>query len=266
MPPLRHRWTVVLAVCLPLLVAAQRSVPAPPLPEIGTFSILGYDPETGEMGAAVQSRVFSVGNGVISAEAGVGVVTTQAYAEVSYGPQALALLRQGLAPKLILSKILEADVDPGYRGQPWPKAGRQFAVMNAEGEVAAYTGPGAPTWAGDKQGKFCSAQGNILKGPDVVANMVQAFEATEINKATGKRNHLSSRLVAALEAGDAAGGDTRGKQSSALIVVKKGCGVWLHNDVELRLQVDDNPEPIQELHRLVDKALASPGQMPCWPR
>ncbi len=219
----------------------------------GTFSILGYDPQTGEIGAAVQSRVFSVGNGVLWAEAGVGAVATQAIVDVSYGPKGLELLRQGVKPADIVKRLLDQDDDPGLNGRPWPKAGRQFAVMNPMGEMAAYTGPEATTWAGDKQGKNCTAQGNILAGPDVVANMVKAFEDSETD-ASGRRNHISLRLVAALEAGRDAGGDTRGLQSAALIVVKKDAGVWLHNDVVLRLQVDDNKAPIVELRRLVEMA------------
>ena len=210
----------------------------------GTFSILAFDPQTGEIGAAVQSRVFSVGNGVLWAEAGVGAAATQAIVDVSYGPKAIALLRAGLTPDAIIKAILDSDPDPGYAGQPWPKAGRQFAVMDAKGNYAAYTGPEATKWAGNKSGKFCTAQGNILAGPQVVDNMVKNFEETQ--------GPLSLRLVAALEGGQAGGGDTRGQQSAALIVVKKNCGVWLHNDVVLRLQVDDNPEPIKELRRLVE--------------
>jgi uncharacterized Ntn-hydrolase superfamily protein len=117
--------------------------------------------------------------------------------------------------------------------------------MNAKGEYAAFTGPKATEWAGHRGGKFATAQGNILAGPDVVNEMVEAFEKT-----TG---HLSQRLVFALEAGQRAGGDKRGQQSAALVIVKKDCGVWLHNDTILRLQVDDNPEPIKELRRIVDK-------------
>ena len=118
--------------------------------------------------------------------------------------------------------------------------------MDARGKAVAHTGPKAPAWAGDKAGKFCTAQGNILEGPKVVEAMVEAFE-----KAKG---HLSFRLVAALEAGQAAGGDKRGMQSAAVVVVKKGGGVYLNNDTVLRLQVDDNPEPIKELRRLVEKS------------
>ena len=210
----------------------------------GTFSILGYDPATGEIGGGVQSRVFSVGNGVLWAEADTGVAATQAIVDVSYGPKALALLRQGVKPDAIVKQILDGDPDPGLNGRPWPKAGRQFAIMDAKGNYAAHTGPAATTWAGHKGGKFCTAQGNILAGEAVVAGMVEAFE-----KETG---HLSLRLMAALDAGQAAGGDTRGKQSAAMLIVKKDGGVWLHNDVVLRLQVDDHAEPLKELRRLVE--------------
>jgi uncharacterized Ntn-hydrolase superfamily protein len=116
--------------------------------------------------------------------------------------------------------------------------------MDAKGVYAAFTGDKATPWAGHRGGKFCTAQGNILAGADVVANMVDAFEKT-----TG---HLSLRLMAALDAGQAAGGDTRGMQSAAMLIVKKDGGVWLHNDVVLRLQVDDSAEPLKELRRLVE--------------
>jgi uncharacterized Ntn-hydrolase superfamily protein len=187
----------------------------------------------------VQSRVFAVGNGVLWAEADVGVVATQAIVDVSYGPQAIALLRQGLAPDEVIRRLLAADPDRGLRGQQWPKAGRQVAVMNAKGEFAAHTGPEASVWAGHRQGKYVTAQGNILASEAVVTRMVEAFERTE--------GHLSHRLIAALQAGDAAGGDTRGRQSAAILIVKKGCGVWLNNDVVLRLQVDNDPDPITKL-------------------
>jgi uncharacterized Ntn-hydrolase superfamily protein len=213
-----------------------------PLWETGTFSILGYDPATGELGGAVQSRVFSVGNGVLWADASAGIAATQAIVDVSYGPQALELLRKGLAPSAIVKQIWERDPDP--LPDNWTKQGRQFAVMNLKGEYAAFTGTKASEWAGHKSGKYATAQGNILAGPAVVGNMIDAFE-----HASG---HLSQRLVAALEGGQAGGGDKRGQQSAAIVIVKKNCGVWLHNDTVLRLQVDDNPEPIKELKRLVD--------------
>ncbi len=242
-----------LALALGLLAAASAAhaqssgfttTPPLPWPPVATFSILGYDPATGEVGGAVHSRVFSVGNGVLWAEAGVGAAATQAIVDVSYGPQAIALLRQGVKPADVVKRVWQGDPDP--RPVDWTKEGRQFAVIDAQGNVAAYTGPKATDWAGDKQGKFCTAQGNILASAEVVSAMVSAFEST-----TG---HLSLRLMAALEAGQMAGGDKRGMQSAAMLIVKKDGGVWLHNDVVLRLQVDDSPEPIKELRRLVDKA------------
>jgi uncharacterized Ntn-hydrolase superfamily protein len=233
-----------LAIGSALLVSLSFAVHAQ-LPETpGTFSILGYDPETGEVGGAVQSRVFSVGNGVLWAEADTGVVATQAIVDVSYGPQGLALLRKGMTPEAIIKTIWDNDPDPGYRGQKWPKAGRQFAVMDAKGNYAAFTGPEATAWAGHKGGKFCTAQGNILAGEAVVTGMVEAFEKTA--------GHLSLRLMAALDAGQAAGGDKRGMQSAAMLIVKKNAGVWLNNDVVLRLQVDDSPEPLKELRRIIE--------------
>lgn len=213
--------------------------------KVATFSILGFDPSTGEVGGAVQSRVFSVGNGVLWAEAEVGAIATQAYVDVSYGPKALELLKKGLSPDEVIKQVWESDPDPWP--ERWPKLGRQFAVMNAKGEYAAFTGEKAPAWAGHKGGKYCTAQGNILAGKKVVEAMVQAFENTA--------GHLSLRLVAALEAGQAAGGDKRGIQSAALLIVKKNGGIWLNNDVVMRLQVDDHPEPIKELRRLVEIAV-----------
>ncbi len=232
------------AVALCFARASLAFEPGSPWPAVATFSILGYDPATGEVGGAVQSRVFAVGNGVLWAEADVGVVATQAIVDVSYGPQALALLREGKAPADIVKLIWEKDPDP--RPDNWTKQGRPFAVMNAKGDYTAFTGPKASAWAGHKGGRFCTAQGNILAGEAVVNNMVEAFEKTE--------GHLSLRLLAALEAGQAAGGDTRGMQSAAMLIVKKGGGVWLNNDVVLRLHADDGPEPIKELRRLVEKA------------
>jgi uncharacterized Ntn-hydrolase superfamily protein len=212
---------------------------------VATFSILGFDPATGEIGGAVQSRVFSVGNGVLWAEAGVGAVATQAIVDVSYGPQCLELLKNGMAPEDIIKRVWEKDPDP--RAQNWSKQGRQFAVIDSRGQAAAFTGPRASPWAGHRYGKFCTAQGNILAREEVVNGMVKAFEDTQ--------GPLALRLQAALEAGQTAGGDKRGMQSAALLIVRKDGGPWLHNDVVLRLQVDDSPEPIRELRRLVEKAI-----------
>jgi uncharacterized Ntn-hydrolase superfamily protein len=229
---------IALALCVLGGLSTSAQLPDP----VATFSILGYDPATGEVGGAVQSRVFSAGNGVLWAEAGVGVVATQAIVDVSYGPKGLALLRAGMSPQAIIKAIWESDPDPQPNG--WTKQGRQFAVMDAKGNTAVFTGPKATSWAGHKQGKFSTAQGNILAGEAVVANMIKAFEETG--------GHLSLRLMAALDAGQAAGGDTRGMQSAAMLIVGKGMGVWLNNDVVLRLQVDDSPDPFKEMRRLVE--------------
>ncbi len=239
-------WIVAAGLACVMSGALAAQAPVAPVqadPDpVATFSILGYDPATGEVGGAVQSRVFSVGNGVLWAEAGVGAAASQAIVDVSYGPKAIALLKAGMAPQAILKAIWESDPDP--QPERWTKHGRQFAVINQKGEVAAFTGTKATEWAGHKTGKYCTAQGNILAGEAVVSEMVRAFETT-----TG---HLSQRLTAALEAGQKAGGDKRGMQSAAILIAGQGQGVWLNNDVVMRLQVDDSPEPIKELRRLVD--------------
>jgi len=174
------------------------------------------------------------------------VVATQAIVDVSYGPQGLELLKEGYSPAAAVREILARDPDPDP--ERWTREGRQFSIMDARGQVATHTGPRASEWAGHRIGEHCSAQGNILAGPQVVDDMVEAFESTG--------GHLSLRLQAALEAGQAAGGDTRGMQSAAMLVVGEDMGVWLNNDVVLRLQVDDHPEPIAELRRLVEMAAA----------
>src|SRR6478609_4305756 len=210
-------------------------------PPVATFSILGYDPETGEVGGAVQSRVFTL-TGVLTADADAGVVATQAIVDVSYGPKGIALLKAGMKPDAIIKAIWDSDPDPNPKD--WTKQGRQFAVINLKGETATFTGPQATEWAGGKQGKYCTAQGNIIAGPAVVENMVKAYEET--------KGHLSLRLLAAIEAGQAAGGDKRGMQAASMVIVKKGAGVWLNNDVVLRFQVDDQVDPFKELRRIVE--------------
>jgi uncharacterized Ntn-hydrolase superfamily protein len=245
--------TAIALLSVPVSVTfaqvSSRTAPPAPWPPVATFSILAMDSATGEIGGAVQSRVFSVGNGVLWAEAGVGAAATQAIVDVSYGPQAIALLKQGLAAAQVVARVMDADPDP--RPNDWSKQGRQFAVIDAKGNVFAFTGPRATEWAGHKactaSGALCTAQGNILAGAAVVDSMVAAYERTA-------GQHISLRLMEALEAGQRAGGDKRGMQSAAMLVVGKNRGVWLNNDVVLRLQVDDSPEPIVELRRLVERA------------
>ena len=234
----------LLALGLLLLPAAPALAAAPSVytpPTVSTFSIVAIDPATGELGVAVASRYFSVGAVVPWAMAGVGAVATQADVNVGYGPQAIDLLRQGLTAQQVLAKLLAADTFPG-------KDGRQVAIVDAHGNVATYTGPKAPHWAGDRQGKTWSAQGNILVGPQVPESMGKAFDATS--------GEFAEKLYAALKAGDAAGGDARGHQSASMLVVRKGGGRNTNNDRSIYINVDDNPEPFKELRRLLDLNLS----------
>jgi uncharacterized Ntn-hydrolase superfamily protein len=208
--------------------------------DVNTFSIVAFDPATREWGVTVASRYFSVGAVVPWAEAETGAVATQANVNVGYGPRGLELLRQGLNAKAVLEKLLAEDTFPG-------KDGRQLAIIDKNGNIAAYTGPNAPNWAGDRQGKTWSAQGNILVGAKVPEAMGKAFEET--------KGDLAERLYAALKAGDDAGGDSRGKQSASMLVVKKGGGRNINNDREIYINVDDSPAPIPELRRLLDMNL-----------
>ena len=210
--------------------------------DVNTFSIVAFDPVTREWGVTVASRYFSVGSVVPWAEAEIGAVATQANVNVGYGPRGLELLRQGLSAKAVLDKLLAEDTFPG-------KDGRQLAIIDKNGNIAAFTGPGAPNWAGDRQGKTWSAQGNILVGAQVPEAMGRAFEAT--------KGDLAERLFAALKAGDDAGGDSRGKQSASMLVVKKGGGRNINNDREIYINVDDSPAPIPELRRLLNLNLAT---------
>lgn len=208
---------------------------------VSTFSIVGYDPANKDWGVAVASRYFSVGSVVPWAEAGVGAIATQANVNVGYGPRGLELLRQGLSAKAVLERLQEEDSFDG-------KDGRQIAIVDRDGNIAAYTGPKAPNWAGDKQGKSWSAQGNILVGPQVVEAIGKAYESTP--------GELAEKLFAALKAGDDAGGDSRGRQSASMLVVRKGGGRNTNNDRYVYINVDDHPQPIPELRRLLDMNLS----------
>lgn len=228
---------LVLTVPLPVASFAPGVEPPP----VATFSIVAIDPANGDLGVAVASRYFSVGSVVPWAMAGVGAVATQANVNVGYGQQAIDLLRQGLTAQQVLAKLLADDTFPG-------KDGRQVAIVDAKGNIAAYTGEKAMTWAGDRQGKTWSAQGNILVGPQVVEAMGQAFESTP--------GELAEKLYAALKAGDDAGGDSRGRQSASILVVRKQGGRNLNNDRYVYINADDHPQPLAELRRLLDLNLA----------
>jgi uncharacterized Ntn-hydrolase superfamily protein len=224
-----------------LFIAIACAHSQPTVPTVSTFSIVAIDPQNGDMGVAVASRYFSVGSVVPWAMADVGAVATQADVNVGYGQQAIDLLRQGMTAADTLKKLLADDKFEG-------KDGRQVAIIDAKGNVAAYTGPHAPNWAGDRQGKTWSAQGNILAGAQVPEAMGKAFEAVS--------GELAEKLFAALKAGDAAGGDSRGRQSASMLVVRKGGGRNTNNDRYIYVNVDDNPDPFSELRRLLDLNLA----------
>jgi uncharacterized Ntn-hydrolase superfamily protein len=208
-------------------------------PTSGTFSIVAFDPKTGDLGVAVASRVLAVGAVVPYAQAGVGAIATQAFANTTYGPKGLALLRKGLTPEQVLKRLLTEDKDREHR---------QVGIVDAKGRAIAFTGKKCLPWAGHLVGKGYAVQGNILAGEQVVKAMAQAFENT--------KGELAERLMAALEAGESAGGDARGKQSAALLVVRKGGGYGGFDDRYIDLRVDDHPEPVKELRRLLTMKLA----------
>lgn len=206
-------------------------------PAFATFSIVAIDLETGEMGVAVASRYFSVGAVVPWAEADVGAVATQASVNVGYGPRTLELLKEGLNAQQALERLLKEDKFPG-------KPGRQIAIVDRHGNVAVFTGEAANDWRGHRKGLTYSVQGNILTGPEVLDAMAEAFD--------NSRGELTEKLYAALAAGDSAGGDRRGRQSAAILVVGKGIGRNTNNDRYAYVNVDDHPDPFGELRRLLD--------------
>jgi uncharacterized Ntn-hydrolase superfamily protein len=202
----------------------------------GTFSIVALDPENGDVGVAVQSRYFAVGAVVPWARAGVGAVATQAAGRAAYGPEILDLLAGGLGPDQALERALADDER---------RETRQLGVVDARGGAAAFTGRECNEWAGHLTSRGYAAQGNILAGERVVADMARAFEGTD--------GALAERLVAALEAGQAAGGDRRGQQSAALVVERPGGIPESREGIDriVDLRVDDHEEPIRELRRLL---------------
>lgn len=205
----------------------------PTLP-VATFSIVGFDPATGDLGIAVQSKFFGVGAVVPWARAGVGAVATQSYANTSYGPDGLAALAGGESAAAVVAQLTEADDGRDLR---------QLGIVDAAGRAATFTGDACLAWAGGRTGEHYAAQGNILTGPEVVDAMATAFETTQ--------GDLATRLTVALAAGQAAGGDARGRQSAALLVVRAGGGYGGYNDRYIDLRVDDHEAPIEELQRLL---------------
>ena len=199
-----------------------------------TFSIVGRDPRTGELGIAVQSKFLAVGAVVPWAKAGVGAIATQAWANTSYGPRGLELLAGGLSAMETVAQLIKDDEG---------RASRQVGIIGVDGEPATYTGDECFPWAGGHTGEHYACQGNILVGEDTVLAMARTFEQA--------RGPLCERLVAALAAGQAAGGDSRGQESAALVVVRAGGGYSGFNDRFIDLRVDDHPQPIEELQRIL---------------
>jgi uncharacterized Ntn-hydrolase superfamily protein len=198
-----------------------------------TFSIVAYDRHNGDLGVAVQSKFIAVGSVVPHARAKIGAIATQAATNVSYGPKALGMLESGLNSSKVLRNLLRDDEH--YQT-------RQIAIVDATGQVAVHTGKECMDWAGHVEGNGYSCQGNILTSSNVVKSMAKAYEVT-----TGD---LIDKLFAALSAGQQAGGDRRGQQSAAILIVREGGGYEGFSDRYVDLRVDDSPQPIEELKRI----------------
>lgn len=200
-----------------------------------TFSIVARDPVNGDLGVAVASKFLAVGSVVPWARAGVGAIATQALANVTYGQDGLHALNRGSDAESVLARLIEADDG---------RSERQLGIVDARGGAASHTGTGCLVWAGGRVADGLAVQGNILAGPEVVDAMMAAFGATS--------GSLPDRLLAALLAGDRAGGDARGRQSAALLVVRAGGGYGGTTDRWIDLRVDDHADPVPELRRLLD--------------
>ena len=227
------KYLVLLFLMIGFSLEAQMYIKSNPFAH--TFSIVARDSVTGNMGVAVQSHWFGVGSLVAWAKAGVGVVATQSFINPSFGPRGLTLMQNGLTPKMAITNLLALDEGRDVR---------QVAMLNAQGDVFAYTGKNCIEFAGQEIGKNFSAQANLMAKSTVWPAMAKAFKTT--------KGTLAERLLAALDAAQAEGGDIRGRQAAALIVVKaKSTGnVW--EDTLVNLRIDDSDNPIKELHRLLN--------------
>ena len=202
-----------------------------------TFSIVARSADGESWGVAVASKFLAVGSAVPAAVAGVGAIATQAWANVAYKGMALAMLEEGATASVALQRLLEEDDGRDHR---------QVGIVDHEGNAASHTGHSCLEWAGGETRDGLAVQGNILVGPEVIEAMLASWNATEGD------DRFARRLLAALQAGDTAGGDSRGRQSSALFVVKDGAGYDGRDDVAVDLRVDDHPDPCTELERLLD--------------
>jgi len=228
------RWVTLWIGCWTLGAAAAAAAGAEPLRPVHTYSIVARDAASGELGVAVQSHWFSVGSAVTWAEAGVGVVATQSLVDPAYGPRGLALMASGMSAGQAVDALVRADDGRDVR---------QVAMVDREGRVAVHTGAKCIESAGHHRGDGYSVQANMMHNDAVVPAMAAAYESA--------RGDLTERLLVALEAAQAAGGDIRGSQSAALLVVKgQSSGrPWADRVVELR--VEDHPQPLTELRRLL---------------
>lgn len=229
---------VAAVVAVPAAAGAQ-PVDEPPLRPVTTYSIVARDSATGQLGVAVQSHWFSVGPSVAWARAGVGAVATQSFVDPSYGPLGLELLASGRSPGQALAGLLEADAHPEVR---------QVALVDASGRTATHTGERAIDEACDSAGPGVSVQANLMHRPGVCAAMLDAYRST--------RGDLAARLTAALRAAQEVGGDIRGKQSAALLVVPGEPDARPWSDPVFDLRIDDHPDPLGELDRLLTVARA----------
>ena len=202
---------------------------------VATYSIVARDPATGDLGIAVQSKFLAVGSVVPWAIAGVGAIATQALANPVYGPNGLRMIRNGASAQEALARLLEGDDGREHR---------QAGIVDAQGNAATFTGGSCFPWAGGRTGEGYAAQGNILVSAATVDALADTFEAA--------RGPLADRLLAALRAGQAAGGDRRGMESAALLVVRENGGYNGMNDRYIDLRIDDHPSPIEELRRIKD--------------
>jgi len=202
-------------------------------PVVATYSIVACDLAAGQWGVAVQSKFLAVGSVVPWAEPGAGAVATQSYANPRYGPEGLALLRQGRSAQEVVDELTAADDG---------RAQRQVGVVDARGGAATFTGEGCHDWAGGRTGDGYAAQGNILVSDATVDALAATFEAS--------RGPLAERLLTSLAGGQAAGGDRRGQQSASLLVVERDGGYAGLSDTLVDLRVDDHERPIEELQRL----------------
>jgi uncharacterized Ntn-hydrolase superfamily protein len=232
---------IVSLVAVAAFAPARDAKPGSGADEVNTFSLAAYDPDKKEWGVAVASKYLAVGSVVPWARAGVGAVATQASVNATYGPRGLELLAEGKSPDEVVKALTDADTGKEYR---------QLGLVDAKGEVAAFTGPKCNAWAGHKTGKHYTCQGNILASEAVVADMAKAFEDA--------KGPLAWRMMVALEAAEKAGGDKRGKQSAAILVVRDKAGPNGFNDRFIDLRVDDHENPIPELARILGKRLKRP--------